>query len=109
MNQTTYTALPIEHKDGIYYVVVSDEILKQGELFYSETYDKICIVDKVGEKFIRDCIDSLGDIKYWINEKVRVGLLNNMAYQLLQSRGYDLPCWYLNGQTLFEAGVCCYE
>jgi hypothetical protein len=31
------------------------------------------------------------------------------AYQYLQSRGYDLPHYLLNGKTLHESGLCIYE
>lgn len=31
------------------------------------------------------------------------------VYQFLQSRGYDLPHFHLNGQTLKEAGLAVYE
>ena len=30
-------------------------------------------------------------------------------YQFLQSKGYDLPNYHLNGLTLKEAGLCIYE
>lgn len=30
-------------------------------------------------------------------------------YQYLQSKGYDLPSWYLGGKTLHEAGLAIYE
>lgn len=33
----------------------------------------------------------------------------NMCYQYLQSKGYDLPSWYLGGKTLKEAGLAIYE
>ncbi len=29
--------------------------------------------------------------------------------QYLQSQGYDLPNYHLNGQTLKQAGIACYE
>lgn len=35
--------------------------------------------------------------------------LSSIAFQFLQSKGYDLPNWYLGGKTLYEAGLCIYE
>ncbi len=51
------------------------------------------------------------DVKKWINnngDSVR-GIKSGMAYQYLQSLGYDLPNLFLDGKTLFEAGLAIYE
>lgn len=55
-----------------------------------------------------DLINALiGQTDYEINDVPTPLILQ--IYQYLQSRGYDLPSFYLNGKTLFEAGLCIYK
>ncbi len=54
------------------------------------------------------------DCKYWIENGLIATFTNNSykhfaAYQYLQSRGYDLPQYLLDGKTLFETGMAIYE
>lgn len=45
-------------------------------------------------------------------KNVKIYFLNNptaFVYQFLQSKGYDLPNYYLDGKTLFESNLAIYE
>lgn len=71
--------------------------------------DVIEVAKELGLGHFKDTEGFIKAMKEGENLKVGKMLKNVFAYQYLQSKGYDLPNYYLNGKTLQEVGLAIYE
>lgn len=108
--------------------ITAGDATKVGEIMFSESSKsnkvksrlvsgfndrvEVCGCDKDGDNLGGTVSIFFDGQITWDHEwafECRLELLLLRAYQFLQSRGYDLPHYLLNGQTLKEAGLAVYE
>lgn len=71
----------------------------------------VCLCDKFSNNEVRILLhnNSVGYFRVYGTSVHDNGMSSLFAYQYLQSKGYDLPNYYLDGKTLHESGLAIYE